>query len=129
MAQAPIHILTANVNSWRTMSTWALQRKEHILLLQETRVTDDGIAGARRAATEVGWSSAWSPAVPNRAGPASGGLAVLCKGMRRMQMLPHPGTHASRWMHVVVETTAGNPLHIFTLYGYDKGQPEQPWSA
>ena len=61
--------------------------------------------------------------MPNLHGPASGGLAVLCRQPRRIQEVPHAGIHADRWIHAAVELSSGRALHVISLYGYDSGQP------
>ena len=117
-------VLTANVGSWRTMEEWILKRSEDVILLQETRLTATSLPAARAAAARAGWQGAWGAAAPSTHGPASGGLAVLCRSPRRCQAVPHAGEHAERWLHAVVELAAGKPLHVFCLYGFDSGQPQ-----
>ena len=59
-----------------------------------------------------------------RGGPASGGLAVLARGGRRVARVPVEGKFGPRWLHAVVEADQGKPLHVVSVYGFDSGQPE-----
>ena len=119
-----VDFLTANLGSWRTMRTWTESRSEDVLLLQETRVTERSIAPSQASATRAGWNSVWLPAEPNQHGPASGGLAILCRAPRRVQQISHTGSHANRWCHAVVELSRRRPLHVVSVYGYDTSQPQ-----
>ena len=115
--------VSANLGSWRTMRTWVEGRSEDILLLQETRQVSSQLTAAKASASRAGWNSVWAPASVNAHGPASGGLAVLVRAPRRIQLITHEGVHADRWLHAVLELGPQRPLHVVTLYGYDVGQP------
>ena len=51
---------------------------------------------------------------------------VLARGGRRVAQVPSAGRHPARWLHAVVESELGKPLHVVSLYGYDSGQPGAP---
>ena len=119
----PLKLLTANLGSWGTMAPWVATLPDDVLLLQETRITDAGLPAAKATAAADGWHGAWSPAQPNAAGPASGGLAVLARGGRRVAAIPHAGAHRDRWLHTAVERSKGQVLHVVSLYGWDAGTP------
>ena len=117
-------MVTANVNSWTTMKYWVETLDADVLLLQETRVAQDGLAAAQAQGRDAGWAGIWEPAVAGgRGGPASGGLAVLARNGRRVARVPVEG-RCSQWLHAVVEVDVGRPLHVVSAYGYDSGQPE-----
>jgi exonuclease III len=106
------------------MRFWVEGLKADVALLQETRVPPAGLAAARAQARDAGWTGVWEAAVPGElGGPASGGLAVLVRGGRRIARVPSVGRHPHRWLHTVVEAAEGRPLHVATVYGYDAGQP------
>jgi cysteine-rich repeat protein len=120
-------LVTADLNSWATMRFWVEELKADVALLQETRVPPAGLAAARAQARDAGWTGVWEAAVPGElGGPASGGLAVLVRGGRRIARVPAVGRHPHRWLHTVVEAAEGRPLHVATVYGYDAGQPGAP---
>ena len=118
-------LVTANVNSWATMKFWVETLDADVLLLQETRVAQDGLAAAQAQGRDAGWAGVWEPAVSGgRGGPASGGLAILARGGRRVAKVPVVGKFSHRWLHAVVEADQGKPLHVVSVYGFDSGQPE-----
>ena len=107
------------------MKFWVQTLDVDVLLLQETRVAQEGLAAAQAQGRDAGWAGVWEPAVAGgRGGPASGGLAVLARGGRRVARVPVEGKFAPRWLHAVVEADLGKPLHVVSVYGYDSGQPE-----
>ena len=116
--EATLQLLTVNVTSWTAMEDWVLQRHEDVICVQETRLEAAAMAGARRRAQRAGWGGVWRAAVPSRlGGTATGGLAILTRGGRRIQEVPVGAEQPHRWLSAAVETGRGHPLHVTTVYG------------
>ena len=88
-----------------------------VLLLQETRVTQDGLE-ALGPGRRVGWC------LGAGCRPPSGGLAVLARDGRRGARVPVEGRFCAQWLRAVLEANQGKPLHVVLIYGFDSGQPE-----
>ena len=106
------------------MKYWVESLDADVLLLQETRVAQHGLAAAQAQGRDAGRAGVWEPAAPGgRGGPPSGGLAVLARDGRRVARVPVEGRFSSRWLHAVAEVDLDKPLHVVSVYGHDSGQP------
>ncbi len=124
----PIKILMANVTSLWPLREWAVALEQDVLVFTETRVTnqqDRGLAGSFRRA---GWATVWIPATRTTQGGTTGGILVAAKAPRKLRLVKKnqpTARHKGRWAHVVLEGGKDeSPIHLFPIYGYDRGQPD-----
>ena len=125
-----ITIATINITSWRGgVSQGALDMRADILMLQETRLTEDAQRASRAEARRAQYWGLWTPALRrSNLGAASGGLASVThtdRPWRKVapeEALPH--FRGGRWSHVVI-FAGGTELHVFNVYGWPAGTPDQ----
>eukprot|EP00972_Heterocapsa_arctica_P045081 6655425-Heterocapsa_arctica.AAC.1 len=89
------------------------------MLLQETKLPNKQIRGAKSAAHKMGRSAVFRPAVAStRNGLNIGGVGVMVEHPRKVkQIFPTMKCeHFSkgRWIHAITEGTGGAGLHMFS---------------
>eukprot|EP00972_Heterocapsa_arctica_P005462 806496-Heterocapsa_arctica.AAC.1 len=99
------------------------------MLLQETRLSRKQIRGAKSVAHKQGLSAVFAPAVGSiLKGQSLGGVGVMVKHSRKVRQIFTTGetTHfeKGRWIHALTEGVGGAGLHMFSIYGYDTGNPD-----
>jgi len=123
---------SSNANSWETAKSHILAvSAADVVLAQEVRMVGDaGVSAVKTSGRALGWNCCASPAVPNAAGPASGGCAVAAR--RGTGITEHadgedfPFVFRHRFHMAHVSTILRGGIHIGSIYlkdavGLDEG--------
>ncbi len=111
-------IETVNATGWRALQRRLLTSSSHVVLAQETWLTQDALPAASAWALRNGWQSIWAAAVPGPQGGASGGAAVFVRtglGLRYPPGMTHvwwPG----RVVAAMVDAPGHRPLLVISCY-------------
>ena len=110
------------------MALGALDMRADVLMLQETKLTDDSLRASRAEARRAQYWGHWTPACRRVSqGAASGGLAMLTHTERPWRKIAPgeeaPHAQAGRRSHAVV-LAGGAELHLFNVYGWLVGSPD-----
>ncbi len=107
-----------NTTGWRGLQRRMLHTDSHVLLAQETWLTQDALPAASAWARRNGWQTIWTAAVPGPQGGASGGAAILVRegiGLR----YPPGGSHVwwpGRVVAAMIDAPAHRPLLVVSSY-------------
>ncbi len=74
-----LKVEAVNGTGWRALQRRLLATEAHVVLAQETWLTQDAVPAASAWARRRGWQSIWSAAVAGPSGGASGGVAILVR--------------------------------------------------
>ncbi len=109
---------TVNATGWKALRNRLLATEAHVVLAQETWVTQAALPAASAWARRHGWRAVWSPAVVTKRGGVAAGVAVLAKdylGLRMPAAQPHEVVPA-RAVAATVETPDARAIHLVSCY-------------
>ncbi len=115
-----LRIEAANTTGWRPLQRRIRTTTAHVLLVQETWLTQDAIHAASSWARRNGWKSVWSAAVPGPNGGASGGTAILARDYLGLRF-PPSGSHEwvpGRAVAAVLDAPEHRPMILVSTYFY-----------
>ncbi len=113
-----LKIEATNPTGWRALQRRLLMTKAHVVMAQETWLTQDALPAASAWAKRRGWQSIWAAALPGPNGGASGGVAVFARDGIGLH-LPPDGTHIwspGRAVAAVVQAPGHRPTLVVSCY-------------
>ncbi len=117
---------SVNGTGWRALKKRLRHSRAHVLLGQETWVTQEMLPAASAWAKARGWKAIWAPATKGEGGGPSAGVAVFARdwlGLRHPQAGGHIWHHA-RAVAAVVEAPGFRPMVVVSCYLHGAG-PDQ----
>ncbi len=121
-------IESVNTTGWRGLQRRLASSQAHVILAQETWITQDAIPAASAWARRRGWKSIWTSARPGPSGGASGGVAIFARDYLGLRY-PPDGTHEWCPGHVVaavLDAPAHRPLLLASCYLVNGVGPTKP---
>ncbi len=105
---------TANTTGWAALKRRLLDTRAHVLLAQETWVTQAAIPAASEWARRRGWKAVWSPARVTENGGTSAGVAIFARdylGLRYPDNESHE-VEPARIVAAVMEIPGARPIWL-----------------
>ncbi len=109
---------TVTPTGWTALKRRLTTTNAHVLMAQETWVTQSAMAAASSWARRNGWKSIWSPAITTDKGGTSAGVALFAREFMGLHF-PEIGSHElvpARAVIGVLEAPGGRPMKIVSCY-------------
>ncbi len=107
-----------NTTGWRALRRRLLSTGAHILLAQETGVSQSPMPAAAEWAKKRGWKSVWAPALTTEAGGTSAGVAIFARDHLGLRF-PDVGSHIwhpGRAVAAILEAPGHRPTVVASCY-------------
>ncbi len=111
-------IETVNTTGWRGLKRRMMRTSAHVILAQETWVSQSSVPAASAWARRNGWRSVWSPATVTQQGGVAAGVAILARdflGLHPPVGQPHE-VRPSRIIAATLEAPNARAMHLFSCY-------------
>ena len=120
-----LEVLTVNVTSWGVQEDWVLAREEEVILVQETRLTKEGLRAAIKRARRAGWKMVGEEGYPGSSGAIGGGVAILWKEKLKGRQLRSGVGEMHQGRFCTCEVQVGEQIiPVGCVYGYVGGGSE-----
>ncbi len=116
--QFQLVIETVNTTGWKALRKRLMASDAHVILAQETWITQAAVPGASVWAKKRGWRSVWSAAATTERGGTAAGVAIFAKEFLGLSMpanQPHE-VIPSRVVAATLETPDSRALHLMSCY-------------
>ncbi len=113
-------LLIESVNStgWAALKRRLMTTKAHVVLAQETWVTQSSVAAASAWARKRGWRSVWSPAKVTNKGGVAAGVAIFARDFMGLHY-PAGGSHEihpARAVTGTLQAPGNRPIDLVSCY-------------
>ncbi len=113
-----LRVESANTTGWRALQRRLVATRAHVLLAQETWLSQDAVHAASAWAKRNGWKSIWAAAVEGPNGGASGGTAIFVRDYLGLRY-PPDGPHVwvpGRVVAAVLDVPEHRPMLVVSAY-------------